>query len=262
MSSAANPTPTSALLRNIELDASRGDVIQQLREALFTHAVRVIDLFKEWDKDWSGAVTRKEFRRALPMLGLLVPDEQSDALFDSFDADGTGSIEYKELNRALRSGAEHVLAPALQPGGAGPIARTPTVKHEVRKADAPTTGRQARFERRQSVYDGATAEETARVVAQLREALLANFTKVVDMLTEWDAEINGAPTGRAGKVQFRRAFATLGVKASNVHVDALSVGAHAGVGRAPALGGRTRVGGPSEASRRGPPAKHHADGAV
>ena len=59
MSSAANPTPTSALLRNIELDASRGDVIQQLREALFTHAVRVIDLFKEWDKDWSGAVTAR-----------------------------------------------------------------------------------------------------------------------------------------------------------------------------------------------------------
>ena len=54
MTSAANPLPTSALLRNIELDASRGDVIHQLREALFTHAVRVIDLFKEWDKDWSA----------------------------------------------------------------------------------------------------------------------------------------------------------------------------------------------------------------
>ena len=56
-------TTQSAFLRNIELDASRGDVVQQLREALFTHAVRVIDLFKEWDKDWSGAVTRKGRRR-------------------------------------------------------------------------------------------------------------------------------------------------------------------------------------------------------
>tara|TARA_B100000767_G_C19274370_1_gene332740 strand:+ start:185 stop:313 length:129 start_codon:yes stop_codon:yes gene_type:complete len=32
--------------------------------------VRVIDLFREWDENGSGAVTKKEFRVAMPLLGL------------------------------------------------------------------------------------------------------------------------------------------------------------------------------------------------
>ena len=39
---------------------------------LTTNAVRVIDLFREWDEDGDGVVSKKEFRRAMPMLGLQV----------------------------------------------------------------------------------------------------------------------------------------------------------------------------------------------
>ena len=39
---------------------------------LTTNAVRVIDLFREWDEDGDGIVSKKEFRRAMPLLGLQV----------------------------------------------------------------------------------------------------------------------------------------------------------------------------------------------
>ena len=43
------------------------DVIQQLRSALSRDGVRarVIDLFREWDGDGSGTVSKSEFRKAL-----------------------------------------------------------------------------------------------------------------------------------------------------------------------------------------------------
>ena len=62
-------------------------------------------LFREWDDDASGSVSKKEFRQGMKLLGLDVPRSEMDALFDSWDADGSGSIEHKELNRLLRRGA-------------------------------------------------------------------------------------------------------------------------------------------------------------
>jgi len=47
-------------------------VQEQLRRVLTTNAVRVIDLFREWDEDGDGIVSKKEFRRAMPLLGLQV----------------------------------------------------------------------------------------------------------------------------------------------------------------------------------------------
>ena len=72
---------------------------------LTTNAVRVIDLFREWDEDASGSVSKKEFRKAMPMLGLDVPAEDVDALFDSWDPDGSGMLELKELTRVLKGQA-------------------------------------------------------------------------------------------------------------------------------------------------------------
>ena len=44
----------------------------QLRNMLSKNAVRVIDLFREWDEDGDGTVSKKEFRKAMPLLGLEV----------------------------------------------------------------------------------------------------------------------------------------------------------------------------------------------
>ena len=48
-------------------------VSELLARALRKKLTRVIDLFREWDEDGNGSVTKKEFRKAMPMLGLEVP---------------------------------------------------------------------------------------------------------------------------------------------------------------------------------------------
>ena len=50
-----------------------GSVQQQLRAILKENAVRIIDLFRDWDEDQSGTITFKEFRRAIGSLGYDAP---------------------------------------------------------------------------------------------------------------------------------------------------------------------------------------------
>lgn len=79
---------------------------EQVRAALSTHSGRVIDLFRRWDEDGSGTITKRELRKVLPLLGLnSVRDEATDALFDSWDDDGSGFIDYRELHATLKRGA-------------------------------------------------------------------------------------------------------------------------------------------------------------
>lgn len=60
-------------------------------------------LFREWDKNNDGQVSREEFRRAMPLLGLEVAVSEIDKLFNEWDVDGGGKLAYKELAQILRS---------------------------------------------------------------------------------------------------------------------------------------------------------------
>jgi len=80
-------------------------VQQQLREALQKAAGRVIDLFREWDSNGDGQVSKMEFRKVMPLLGYHVPVKAIDDLFMSFDRDGSGEISYAELRKELSAGA-------------------------------------------------------------------------------------------------------------------------------------------------------------
>ena len=48
-----------------------------------------------------GQVSRAEFHKAMPALGLDVPKETIDELFSSWDKDGGGELGYAELRRIL-----------------------------------------------------------------------------------------------------------------------------------------------------------------
>ena len=63
--------------QSIHLDLDEGPdappIGVQLASALRSQSARVLDLFRDWDTDGDGEVSRKEFHKAMTALGLEVP---------------------------------------------------------------------------------------------------------------------------------------------------------------------------------------------
>ena len=55
------------------------------------NGARVMDLFREWDTDGDGEVSRKEFHKAMPLLGFDASKKDIDDLFTAWDKDGGAS---------------------------------------------------------------------------------------------------------------------------------------------------------------------------
>ena len=85
----------------IDRDCKRS-VSEQVREELETNMVRITDLFRDWDEDGNGLVSRNEFFKGVAALGVRITRAEANELFDEFDTDGSGSIEYFELYKLLR----------------------------------------------------------------------------------------------------------------------------------------------------------------
>ena len=77
-----------------------------LLEALARSAAQVIALYRAWDDDGTGHISRREFRRGLREMRFDAPPELVDALFDSWDPRGSGMLEIAQLERLLHRGAE------------------------------------------------------------------------------------------------------------------------------------------------------------
>ena len=92
------------VLHNFCVDPeSELSVSEQIANSLKENGSRVMDLFREWDTDGDGEVSRKEFHTAMTKLGLEVDKSEIDALFSAWDADGGGSLDFKELGKILRA---------------------------------------------------------------------------------------------------------------------------------------------------------------
>jgi calcium-binding protein CML len=163
-----------------------------LREALTQNATRVSDLFREWDNDGNGTISKREFRAAIAALGYGAPRAEVDKLFDELDSDGSGLIAYRELVRVLRRGAgdEIEISAELQAGAV--------------EFDAEGKNR---FALREHARDGARAR--AGIVATipvLKEALDSNLMRVVDLMRALDVDEDGTIT----KEEFRKVLPMLG----------------------------------------------------
>ena len=94
---------------------SQAYIVWSLKDALARSASRVIELFIMWDEDDDGSISKREFRKALPLLGFSLPTASRrdiDLLFDEFDANGDGQIKYDELRGRLRNFASERRAKA------------------------------------------------------------------------------------------------------------------------------------------------------
>lgn len=62
-------------------------------------------MFKFFDLQGKGAVTIKEFERALVKIGFQYSQPQISYLFNKYDLDGSGMLDYKEFCGAIYSGS-------------------------------------------------------------------------------------------------------------------------------------------------------------
>ena len=74
-------------------------VRSSLREELSRSSARVVDLFKKWDVDNNGTISRAEFRRAIEQMDFdcFADDIEIDRVFNEFDTDGSGLEEDRTL---------------------------------------------------------------------------------------------------------------------------------------------------------------------
>ena len=189
-----------------------------VREALRAHSVQIMDLFVEWDTNGDGVVTKPEFRKAMSALGINHPRPHIDAVFDSLDLDHSGSIDFKELNKGLKRAApkkpkptadelavaaaqaEADAAAAAKEAGAeegkvGAVAAALAAGPQRPKEEAPPT-------------DAVSAE--AMLQARLRDALIANSARVIDLFQEWDTNHDG----QVSTDEFLRALPLIGLDVS------------------------------------------------
>ena len=80
-----------------------GVTLDRKKNAMVSFAnARVVDVFRSWDLDEDGAISRNEFGKAMVSLGYRASKAEMDKVFKKFDPDGSGVIEYSELRQVMK----------------------------------------------------------------------------------------------------------------------------------------------------------------
>ena len=82
-------------------------VVDALRVWLAGAGERMVEHFRQWDKDGSCHWSEREVQRALEALDLKLPIEVVRTIFDEIDADGNYRVDFSELNQWVE---EHTAA--------------------------------------------------------------------------------------------------------------------------------------------------------
>jgi len=149
----------------------------------------ILATLSDWDAEFKldGAISKRDFRRVLPLLPHAIKAERHivDSLFDEWDPDCLGKLDLHLLDSKLN---EHRKG------------------HTGRASALKGLGGSALFQ------DGDKS-----VAEQLRDALVANSMRVIDLFREWDEDGDG----NVDRHEFRRAMPLLGLHAAREHIDAL-----------------------------------------
>jgi hypothetical protein len=77
---------------------------QSLTQIFTESGVQLERVFREFDEDRNGAISKQELRHGLSSLGTDLTPEQVDDFFDILDQDGDGEIDYVEFAQWFGSG--------------------------------------------------------------------------------------------------------------------------------------------------------------
>ena len=135
------PTPPSMCERPTD------QMLREIREQLHKNLPRVMDVFRSFDRNGDGRISRSECVQVLPMLGLpQCGAAEMEGMFDALDADHSGTLDFHEMDRFLRRGADVQLAAALQVGAKGVVEVEARNRYRLRahaRDGAPETTRGA-----------------------------------------------------------------------------------------------------------------------
>ena len=115
------------------------DLSEQILRALRASSTRILDLFREWDTDGDGKISRREFIEAMPKFGIEVDAERAGEIFDQWDADGDGDLSLREFQRSLSRSAAASKAKA-QIGGAVKTTMLATRAGSANLSGRPSSG--------------------------------------------------------------------------------------------------------------------------
>ena len=126
-------TKIAVLPPEIDLEeSSEMSVAEQLGMALTANAKTIRDLFADWDADGNGGISKKEFRKAIKLLGYNAKKADIDKLFDELNAGSSKAVEdreyllYEEMQKQLRKYVKAANAPKPKPpSGAKPEDASP-----------------------------------------------------------------------------------------------------------------------------------------
>lgn len=96
-----NTIRTSMTLQ--EIQEAGADVFERLQAALSSHRIRLVEVFREADKDCDGALDSAQLYRLVRKLVPDVSPAQLRYLQLMLDADGDSKVSYKELATALKA---------------------------------------------------------------------------------------------------------------------------------------------------------------
>ena len=188
--------------------------LEDMKKILAGKALKLEQLFKEWDEDGDGTINRKEWQKAMPTIGINHSDEMLNKLFDMFDEDGSGEIDYLELRAALRK-------PTLRRGGESP---TPTDDEmEQRRQQLKKTaskGGGLGGSGRVSFDDSMRSEGGSKMTAaekkaelemknleDMRKMLASKALKLEQLFKEWDEDGDG----QINPKEWRKAMRAVGI---------------------------------------------------
>ena len=154
-----------------------GDLEGTLIEVTGASSSNVAQTF---DEDGSGRIDREEFKAAVECVGLHLPSEDLDRLFDEVDSDASGAITTMELHRVLKEGKQ------------------------LRDADAL----ESQFE--------AEHAQLVEAKALLKRHLLAQTAEMARLFKQWDTNDNGL----IGINEFVKAVLMCGVPVARETCDA------------------------------------------
>ena len=80
--------PGAALPPSAHVIKPGPNALTQLKRVLDQHRQKVVNLFHEWDEDRDGFVSRREFHKAMGLLGFVAAKATLDALFAVIESEG------------------------------------------------------------------------------------------------------------------------------------------------------------------------------